>query len=214
MELYYFEAMSPRKACAVARYLDAPVEFIWLDPRKGDHKAPNFLSINPNGKLPVLVDGDTIVWEANAVMCYLARSVGSDLWPQDERQIDVIRWFSWDAAHFTRYTGMLYFEHIIKPRFNIGPADATVVDEALKMFRQFGRVLDDHLAEREYLVGAALTVADFAVACTLPYAENARIPLAEFPAMQRWHARLSMLPAWRQPFPADAHNEATEMCYA
>jgi glutathione S-transferase len=63
-------------------------------------------------------------------------------------------------------------------------------------------VLDDHLKGRAYVVGDALTIADFAVGITLPYAEDARIPLAEFPEIERWHRRLSELPAWREPFPA------------
>jgi glutathione S-transferase len=63
-------------------------------------------------------------------------------------------------------------------------------------------VLDDHLGGREFLVGDGLTVADFAVAVTLPYAGAAKLPLGEFPAIGRWHARLCELPAWREPFPA------------
>lgn len=62
-------------------------------------------------------------------------------------------------------------------------------------------MLNAHLGEHEYLVGDALTVADFAVAVSLPYAGAAHIPLAEFPAVGRWHARLNELPAWREPFP-------------
>lgn len=51
------------------------------------------------------------------------------------------------------------------------------------------------------LVGEALSVADFAVAITLPYAQQARLPLEGFPEIRRWHARLNELEAWREPFP-------------
>ena len=57
-----------------------------------DVKKPEYLAINPNGKVPVLVDGDTVIWESNAIMAYLADQAGSDLWPKDARQIDVLRW--------------------------------------------------------------------------------------------------------------------------
>ncbi len=57
-------------------------------------------------------------------------------------------------------------------------------------------------------MGDALTVADFSVAVTLPYAEQAGIPLAEFPAVARWHERLNALEAWREPFPERAAAEA------
>ena len=82
MKLYYAETLNPRKACAVARYLDAPVEFVHVDLRTGEQRQPPFLSINPNGKVPVLEDGEKRIWEANAIMGYLARAAGSDLWPQ------------------------------------------------------------------------------------------------------------------------------------
>ena len=202
MKLYYAEVLNPRKACAVAKYLHAPVEFVHVDLGKGENRTPKFLALNPNGKVPVLETGGGSLWESNAIMCYLARIAGSDLWPDDDRQIEVMRWLSWDSQHFTRHAGTLYFEHIIKPAFGMGSADPAVVEEATGFFKRFAAVLNDQLSDRAYLLGDALTVADFAVAITLPYAERARIPLAEFPEIERWHGRLSELPAWLEPFPA------------
>ena len=202
MKLYYFESPNPRKACAVAKYLNSPVEFVHVDLAKGENRTPEFLALNPNGKVPVLETDAGSLWEANAIMCYLARLAGSDLWPSDDRQIEVLRWLSWDSNHFTRHAGTLYFEHIVKPAFGMGEPNPAVVEEATGFFKQFAAVLNDHLKGRAYLVGDALTVADFAVGITLPYAEDARIPLAEFPEIERWHGRLSDLPAWLEPFPA------------
>lgn len=204
MRLYYAEVLNPRKACAVARYLNSPVEFVRLDLAKGEQQTPEFRAINPNGKVPTLTDGDRSVWEADAIMCYLARKAGSDLWPADERQIDVIRWLSWNADHFTRHAGALYFENIIKRHFGIGAPDPAVVEEAIGHFRRFAGVLNDHLRGRRYLVGEALSVADFGVAVALPYAGQAGLPLGEFPEVERWHTRLCELPAWREPFPHTA----------
>ena len=204
MKLYYAETLNPRKACAAARYLGAPVEFVHVDLKSGEHRKPPFLSINPNGKVPVLEDGENRVWEANAIMGYLARSAGSDLWPSGARQIDVLRWLSWDAQHFSRHASTLYFEHVIKPIFHLGPPDETATKEATAQVRQYARVLNDHLRDRAYLLGDVLTIADFAVAAALPYAEQAQIPLAEFPEVKRWHDRLNGLAAWREPFPQAA----------
>ena len=202
MKLYYAETLNPQKACVVAKYLNSPVEFVHVDLGKGENRTPEFLALNPNGKVPVLDTGGGSLWESNAIMCYLARVAGSDLWPDDARQIEVMRWLSWDSWHFTRHAGTLYFEHIIKPAIGMGSADRAVVEEATGFFKRFAAVLNDHLSGRAYLVGDALTVADFAVAITLPYAKRARIPLAEFPEIERWHGRLSEVPAWLEPFPA------------
>jgi len=202
MKLYYAETLNPRKACALAKYLNSPVEFVRVDLGKGENKTPAYLAINPNGKVPALTDGGTRLWESHAIMVYLARAAGSDLWPTDDRQIEVLRWLCWNSEHFTRHAGALYFQNIIKPNFLGGAPDAKAIEEATGFFKQFAQVLNDHLRGRKFLVGDALTVADFSVAVTLPYADKAKIPVGEFPEIERWHARLNELPAWREPFPA------------
>jgi glutathione S-transferase len=201
MKLYYFDVLNPRKVCALARYLNLPVEFVHVDLGKGEHKTPAFLAMNPNAKVPVLVDGDTTLWESNAILCYLARKAGSDLWPTDARQFEVLRWLMWDATEFAPQAGTLYFEHVIKSRFGIGAPDPAEVQQAAQGFLRFAAVLDGHLRGRRYLVGEAVSVADFAVAISLPYAQQAQLPLQDFPEIRRWHAQMNALPAWREPFP-------------
>src|SRR6266436_680108 len=201
MKLYYSDILSARKACAVARYLKSPVEFVYLELPKGEQQAPAYIAINPNGKVPTLSDGQQTLWEADAIMCLLAERAGSDLWPHDVRQIEIVRWFSWNAQHFGRHGGALYFEHIVRPRFGLGNADPIAVDEGLDGFRRFAAVLNGHLKSHTWLVGDALTVADFSVGVTLPYAEQAALPLGEFPEVRRWHDQLNEIEAWREPFP-------------
>ena len=208
MRLYYSDILSARRACAVARYLKTPVEYVYLDFASGDQRKPAYLAINPNGKVPTLVKGQRITWESDAVICQLSEDMGADLWPHDERQIEITRWFSWNSQHFTRAGGALYFENIVKGRFGLGAPDRAVVEAELGDFRRFARVLDDHLAGRQWIVGEGLTVADFSVAMTLPYAEEAQLPLAEFTNVRRWHDRLNEIDAWREPFPVRQGNSA------
>jgi glutathione S-transferase len=203
MKLYYFETINPQKACAVAKYVDAPVDFVRVDLAKGEHKTPHYLAVNPNGKVPALEDEDTKLWEANAIMCHLARKAKSDLWPSNpDKQIDVLKWLTWNSEHFTRHAGNLYFNYIIKPKFGLGEPDTKAVDEATGFFKQFAAVLDDHLADRTFLLGDHLTVADFAVSVTLPYADRIKLPLDGFKNVVRWKSVLEEIPAWRDPFPA------------
>ena len=201
MKLYYFETPNGRKPCAVAKYLNSPVEFERVDLAQGAQKAPDYLAINPNGRIPALVDGDTALWESQAIMCYLARKAGSDLWPNDDRQVDIIRWFNWDTAHFSRHAGGLVWENVIKPNFGLGEPNPAAIKEATMLFRQFAGVLDAHLAARTYLVGDKLSLADFSVAAFLPYASPAQIPLNDFAHVKRWHDAMMEMPAWREPFP-------------
>jgi glutathione S-transferase len=201
VKLYYFDVMNPRKVCALAKHLELPVEFVHVNLGKGEHKTPAFLAMNPNAKVPVLVDGDLALWESNAILCYLARKAGSDLWPADDRQFEVLRWLMWDAAHFAPQAGTLYFEHVIKSRFGMGAPDPAEVQKATDGFLRFAAVLEAQLGSHRYLAGDALSVADFAVAITLPYAQQANLPLQDFPEIRRWHAQMNALPAWREPFP-------------
>lgn len=213
MKLYYCDLLSAHKACAVARYLNAPVEFVYLDVIKGELRTPAMLALNPNAKVPTLVDTEQVVTEADAIICHLSDRMEAGLWPRDRAgQLEIIRWFSWNAMHFGRAGGSLYFERIIKPRFRIGPADPTAVEDALIEFRRFAAVLDAHLAGRKWILGDALSVADFSVALPLPYAKAASMPLDEFPQMRRWHDQLSEFAAWRDPFPV--MSEATAAALA
>jgi len=201
MKLYFSDTLNPRKACAVAKHLALPVEFIYVELGKGEHMTPAFRAMNPNAKVPVLVDGGTTLWESNAIMCHLADKAGSDLWPRDARQMEVMRWLMWDATEFAPQASSFYFEYLIKPRFGMGEPDPAEIRKATEGFMRYAAVLEGHLRERSYLVGESLSVADFAVAITLPYAEEARLPLDDFPEIRRWHAGLNALEAWREPFP-------------
>ena len=201
MKLYYSDVLAPRKTCALIKYLKLPVEFAYLQLDKGEHKKPEYLALNPNGKVPTLVDGDKVLWEADAIICYLATHAGSDLWPQDDLQAEIVSWFSWNSQHFLQSGGALYFEFVIKERFKIGPPDSAAVEKATKSFRSQAKILNNHLKNRKWLVGEQLSVADFSVAVTLPYAAKAEMPIDEFPEVRRWHDQLSALDGWLDPFP-------------
>lgn len=202
MKLYYFETPNGRKVCAMAKYLGSPVELVRVNLAKGEQRRPEFLASNPNGKIPCLEDGEFRLWEANAIMCYLALQSGSDLWPADDlKKIDLIRWLSWETAHFSRHGGRLFFERVVKPFFKLGEPNPAEIEDATKFFRQFAQVLDEHLRGQKFVMGETLSVADFALAAVLPEAEKAQLPLDGCTQILRWHDSLMSLPAWREPFP-------------
>ena len=204
MKLYYAETLNPRKACAVAQYVGAPVEFVHVDLKSGEHRKPPFLAINPNGKVPVLEDGENRVWEANAIMGYLAQSAGSDFWPTGARQIDVLRWLSWDAQHFSRHASTLYFEHVIKPIFHLGPPDESC-DEGSN-----GSGPAVRACPRRPFARSRISARRRADHCRLRGRRSTALcrtgtdPARGISGGQRWHDRLNGLAAWREPFPQAA----------
>lgn len=206
MKLYYAQTANCYKTCAVAKHLELPIEFIEVNLGKGEHKTPEFLKKNPNGKVPVLETEQGTLWESSAIMCYLARQAQSELcqselWPDDERQVEILRWQSWDFDRFLPTAGVYYYQNIIKPTFGIGEPSQEALNKAEDQFLESAQILDDHLSGREFIVGDSLSLADFSLAVLLPYAEQAKIPLNGFNEIQRWHNNLMQLPAWQNPFP-------------
>lgn len=205
MKLYYDETLNARKACVVARHLGLPLTYRRVRLARGEHRTPGFLALNPNGRVPVLEDGDLVLWEANAILCHLSLAAGSDLWPRDPTsQVEVQRWLSWDAAHFTGHGATLYFEHVIRRALGMGPPDAEAVAQARSQLATSAVVLDGHLQSRRYVLGDRISVADFALSAALPWADASQLPLEDLPAIADWRERLEALPAWAEPFPSSA----------
>ena len=201
----YMNLLSPnvRRVRLTAAVLGLELEEQRLDFAKGEHKAPEYLALNPNGQVPTLVDGDFVLTESRAIMQYLAsKKPESGLLPRDERaRADVTRWQFWDSSHFSPQVGTLAFQRVLKPMMGMGEPDVGKVEEALANFRRFAAVLDKRLAGGKYIVGDAMTIADLTIASSLMYATQADVPLAEFAHIQTWFARISALDAWKKTNP-------------
>lgn len=196
--LYFSENLNPRVAVAVARHLDSPVTLTRASPQGEDKDW--FQKINPNRLVPVLVEPDKIYWETDAIAYRLAEVSGGSFWPA-EHMAEIIMWLSWSSAHFTLAGSAYYWENVVRARwFNHVPVNQASLDDAAKKIGRYGRILDEALATRDWLVGDALTYADFRVGTCLPFVEEAQIPLEEFPNIRKWHARLAQIEAWRDPF--------------
>ena len=191
------------KVRAVAAHLGVPLEFEFVDLTKGASHTPDYLALNPTGRAPVLIDGDFKLWESAAIMQYIASGKPNSLWPDDARtRADIMRWQSWHLAHFGKEgCEPLLFQRLVKAILNLGPPDEAIVAKGLECFNRETAVLDAHLAKQPYLVGNALTLADFSVASPLFYAERADLPLAPYANVKAWFGRVSALPCWQETMP-------------
>ncbi len=199
MKLYYSTNLNPRVAVAAARYLESPVEFIRAMPRHPDHQEA-FRSINPNTLVPVLVEGARRLWETDAIVCRLSALAGSDFWRTGDEQPDMIMWISWGTHHLTKAADPIYFDRVVLPTFTDERLNPRLIEKSMRDFREHANVLDALLKDRQWLVGERLSYADFRVATSLPFADAAGLPLAEFPNISRWHDQLLTINAWRDPF--------------
>ena len=166
---------------------------------EGEHKTPEFLKLNPNGKVPVLEDGDYSLWESTAIMQYL--SGDSSLWPASKVRYDIIRWQVWGIGHWGPPIGKIVYERLVKKVTGGGESDEAKVSEALEDFQQFAGVLNGHLEERDWLVGNDITLADISVAANLTYASTVGIDLEPYPNISRWYGTIEERDAWQKSAP-------------
>ncbi|HEX4517105.1 MAG TPA: glutathione S-transferase family protein [Polyangiaceae bacterium] len=201
----YMNVASPnvRRVRLTAAVLGIQLDEIVVDFAKGEQKTPEYLALNPNGAVPTLVDGDFVLTESRAIMQYLAsKKPESGLMPRDEKaRADVTRWQFWDAIHFSPHVGTFAFQRVLKAKFGLGAPDQAKIDEALVGFRRYAAVLEARLEKNQHVAGDALTVADLTIASSLTYAAMAEVPIAEFPHLAAWFARIADMPAWKASSP-------------
>jgi glutathione S-transferase len=204
MKLYGFPP-SPNtwQIRALASYLGVPLEFEFVDLTKGGAQTPAFLAINPTARTPALVDGDFKLWETMAIMQHIAGKKPNAAWPNDARmRADITRWQSWNLAHWNRDVwAPVLFERLVKKFLNLGAPDQAAIAKGVVAYEKEAKMLDAHLTKQKYLVGDALTIADFAVAAPLFYAKEAELPLAPYSHVRGWFERVSALPCWRETAP-------------
>ncbi len=188
-----------RRTVVVAAHLGIDVELVPV--RLGDPAARSRLAaINPNHKIPVLVEGDFVLWESNAINAYFCDLVpGQTLLPAAPREkADVLRWLFWQAAHLSPACGGFNFEHIVKKMMGTGEPDPVALAGHAAAFHQFAKVIDRHLATHRWLANEALSLADYALAATLLHAVPALYPIEAYEHLRGHVARVHDLPAWRQ----------------
>ena len=185
----YTNLFSPnaRKVHAVAKELGVDLEFQTLDLRAGEQRTPEYLALNPNGKVPTLVDGDTVVWESNAIMCYLAGKGDTDLWPKSAKRYDILRWLFWESNHLTNALNRLFGQKF----FSGGNPDQAIVERANKDFRKYAMILDDNLADKQFVTGDSLTLADFAIGVVFGYEVPLELPMDGLDNVARWYGALA-----------------------
>ena len=162
-------------------------------------RAPEYLALNPNGRVPTLVDGETVLWESMAINLYLADKYDGGLWPKSVE--DRGRAYSWS------FWGMMEAEaHLISAMFNLvtkpeEERDAAAGEKAVAALQKPMRVLNEALAGRPYLLGDDFSVADLNLAAIFSWAKVGRLDLSGVPNLGNWLNTCLAREAWRKLFP-------------
>jgi glutathione S-transferase len=187
---------STRRVLAALYHIGVEFDFELIDLFKGDNRTPQFLALNPNGMIPVLVDGDVVLWEASAINLHLAEKFGSDLLPSGADRPLALQWMFWAGEHWRQGPPALFTERIVKPIMGV-PEDPRTIADAEASVRKFAAILEAHLKDRRYLVGDRFSLADIDLAATFTHLSRTHPPYAEYPNVMAWHQRLlDEVPAW------------------
>jgi glutathione S-transferase len=188
-----------RRAIVVALHLGVKVDFVFVDLGKGEQKRPEYLRLNPNGKVPTLEDGDFALWESNSIAEYLCDITPKQtLLPHDlKARADVLKWTHWTSAHFAPAVGILGYENFVKKFVSGQDPDPKEVARGEKLVGDLLMILERHLEGREWLEQDRLTLADYAVASTVFARARIRLPSMP-PRVAAWLERVESQPAWKQ----------------
>jgi len=184
---------------AVAYELGLDPEIINVNIGNGENRKPEYLAVNPTGRVPTLVDGDLVVWESRAINAYLAAKVPQrGLYPNDlAKRAMIDQWVFWQAIHLGPAMQRVQFERVQKKGFGRGePDESTIVGEVKTVAYDLG-ILDAALAGK-FWVASDLSIADFALATTFMLRKSAQQGVENFPNVAAWIERLEATSGWQK----------------
>jgi GST-like protein len=159
LKFYYSGAPNPTKVALFLEEAGLAYEPIPVDTRKGDQHKPDYLAINPNAKVPAIVDGEAVVFDSNAILLYLAEKTGKFLPPNTpEARGELLSWLMFVASGVGPYSGQAVHFRVYAPE-KMPYAINRYVFEALRHFS----ILDARLATRRYMLGDTYTIVDMDV---------------------------------------------------
>ena len=169
LKFYYNTGPNPMKVALFLEDAGVPYEAIPIDMLRGEQFAPAFLAVNPNGKLPAIVDGEASVFDSNAILLYLAEKTGKFLPPETpSSRGELLSWMMFIATGIGPYSGQaVHFKH-----FAPEPKDYADNRYQREVERHYA-VLNTHLAGRRYILGDTYTIVDMAMwgwAMRVPFA--------------------------------------------
>ncbi len=183
-----------------------------LEFSKGEHKAPDYLQLNPRGKVPTLKDGDFVVYESLAMMSYLDRKYPAPpLFGTTAEESGLIWQTISECESYFTSAG----DKVVRPMFfGKGLDQVEEIQQAAATIRQELKALDDKLARRVWLVGETISAADIAIFPMIQLILRAAskeaaqpfnfnwLPLAQyFPNLARWAGRIEALPNYQRTYP-------------
>jgi GSH-dependent disulfide-bond oxidoreductase len=194
IQLYTWGTPNGKKVSIMLEEIGLPYEVHPIDISRGDQMKPEYLAINPNNKIPAIIDTEGpdgnlfTLFESGAILLYLAEKTGK-LWPADMRQrYTVIQWLMFQMGGVGPMFGQANYFYRLEEKVPYA------IERFHKEARRLYNVLDQELGRNEYLTGE-YSIADIATYPWVDRHEGHRVKLAEYPNVKRWFDTLSQRPA-------------------
>ncbi|SFI97041.1 glutathione S-transferase family protein [Jannaschia pohangensis] len=192
MQFYFHTTPNPFKVALMIEELGLSPEIIPVDTRKGEQHAPDFLKVNPNAKLPALVDGSQAIFDSGAIILYLAQKHGKFLPTGDAAMGEVLSWFFFIASGIGPYSGQaVHFTRVHKD-------SAYATNRYSREIARHYKVLDDRLGASDWIGGADYGICDIAAwgwVRAAGFVMEGQGGLANYPNVQAWFDRVNARPA-------------------
>lgn len=151
---------------------------------RGDAQSEQYLAVNPNGRIPALVDGDLKLFESMAINLYLAKKYAPQLLPGGiEGEAQAVQWSVWGISEIEPLQMQIVVQKFFTPEDKKDPA---VVAQAQAALDRPLTVLDAHLAQQDYLLGSEFSVADLSLAGVMDLLKMVEFDLSAWPNVNRW----------------------------
>ena len=165
-------------------------ELIEVDLANGEHKKPEFLKLNSFGQVPVLVDGETVISDSNAILVYLAKKLGKTDWlPEDALgAANVQRWLSIAAGQLAYGPAAARLITVFGAAFN--------PDEVVGRAHALYGIVEKELTSKNWLAAHHATIADIAIYSYTARAPEGNVDLSAYPNVRSWLERIESLPGF------------------
>ncbi|WP_409439460.1 glutathione S-transferase family protein [Psychromonas sp. GE-S-Ul-11] len=191
IKFYFHHTPNPMKVALFLEETGLPYEVVPLDTLKGEQHTPEYKAINPNAKAPAITDGETRVFDSNAILMYLSEKSGK-LTGKPEDRAEMLSWLMFIASGLGPYSGQsVHFRHAAPEGLDYA------VNRYLREAQRHYEVLDTHMEGRDFIVGNEFSIADVSA---WGWVDKAAVVLGEeglapYPNLKRWFESIDSRPA-------------------
>jgi glutathione S-transferase len=206
LKIYGADLSSPaNKVRFVANYLELKYDYIVVKLREGEHQKPEFIKVNPIGKIPAIDDDGFTLFESNAICRYLADKNSSSIYPKGLKERAIVEeWLDFGSMHVNMAVSKIVYNRVFAPMRKV-EVDERSIKEGMEFLGRFLPIVDKKLSEHKYLTGGQITLPDFNILAGLDPVEVANIDISPYGHIVRWRKELKS-----QNFYTQCHKEYGE----